>query len=64
MSEEARSEADSSSPAFPGKVVVLWAGNSWTMAVMMDCRFERIAGGKDEKTGRGRKMVDKAAPRW
>lgn len=42
MSEEAPSEAGASSPAFPGKVVVLWAGNSAMMAVMTDCRFERI----------------------
>jgi hypothetical protein len=44
MSEEERHEADASSPAFPGKVVVLWAGNSSMMAVMTNCRFERIAG--------------------
>jgi hypothetical protein len=44
MSEEVRREADSGSPAFPGKVVVLWAGNSYMMAVMTDCRFEQIAG--------------------
>jgi uncharacterized protein (TIGR03067 family) len=41
---EVRPEAEASSPAFPGKVAVLWAGNSHMMAVLTDCRFERIAG--------------------
>jgi hypothetical protein len=44
MSEEVRDEAQPSVPAFPGKVVVLWAGNSHMMAVLSHCRFERIAG--------------------
>jgi hypothetical protein len=44
MSEGAQPLADSSSAAFPGKVVVLWAGNSYMTAVMTDCQFERIAG--------------------
>src|SRR5262249_18704260 len=44
MSDEVRPEEGSPSPAFPGKVVVLWAGNSHMMAVLTACRFERIAG--------------------
>lgn len=44
MTEGDMSETGTSFPAFPGKVVVLWAGNSHMMAVMTECRFERMAG--------------------
>ena len=39
MSEEIRAEADPRSPAFPGKVVVRWAGNSHMMAVLAVARY-------------------------
>src|SRR5262249_20707291 len=44
MTDEARPEDGPCSPAFPGKVVALWAGNAPMMAVLTACRFERIAG--------------------
>jgi hypothetical protein len=44
MGDNVGAEDCSDSPAFSGKVVVLWAGNSHIMAVLTACRFERIAG--------------------
>ena len=36
--------AESSTPAFPGKVVVLYRDFYCVIGVLKDCRFERIAG--------------------
>ncbi len=44
MGDDTRLEGGSGAPAFPGKVVVLWAGNSHMMAVLTACRFEQTAG--------------------
>jgi hypothetical protein len=44
MCAEEKAGPEPNSPAFPGKVVVFWVGNPFMMAVMTECRFERIAG--------------------
>jgi hypothetical protein len=36
--------AETSAPAFPGKVVALMEANSFYVVALSECRFERIAG--------------------